>query len=77
MEQKPILPSTIIHITVERLQTACGREIRSLSVFPGMAVKPGGQAESPGRTGLSAGKSCVRKVLDNSNRSGIVVSPML
>lgn len=41
MEQKANITIDNHHITVERLQTACGREIRvSSPCFPGMAVKP-------------------------------------
>ena len=40
MEQKANITIDNHHITVERLQTACGREIRVISVFPGMAAKP-------------------------------------
>ena len=34
MEQKTNITIDNHHITVERLHTACGREIRVLSVFP-------------------------------------------
>ena len=34
MEQKANITIDNHHITVERLQTACGREIRVISVFP-------------------------------------------
>ena len=34
MEQKANITIDNHHITVERMQTACGREIRVLSVFP-------------------------------------------
>ena len=37
MEQKANITIDKEHITVERTQTACGREIRC---FPGMAAKP-------------------------------------
>ncbi len=40
MEQKANITIDNHHITVERMQTACGREIRVISVFPGMAAKP-------------------------------------
>ena len=40
MEQKANITIDNHHITVERLQTACGREIRVISVSPGMAAKP-------------------------------------
>ena len=40
MEQKANITIDDHHITVERMQTACGREIQVISVFPGMAVKP-------------------------------------
>ena len=34
MEQKANITIDNHHITVERMQTACGREIRVISVFP-------------------------------------------
>ena len=34
MEQKANITIDKDHITVERMQTACGREIRVISVFP-------------------------------------------
>lgn len=34
MNQKPMITIDQDHVTVERIQTACGREIRVLSVFP-------------------------------------------
>ena len=34
MEQKANITIDDHHITVERMQTACGREIRVISVFP-------------------------------------------
>lgn len=34
MEQKTNITIDNHHITVEQLQTACGREIRVISVFP-------------------------------------------
>lgn len=34
MKQEPIITINKDHITVERTQAACGREIRVLSVFP-------------------------------------------
>ena len=34
MEQKTNITIDNHHITVERMQTACGREIRVISVFP-------------------------------------------
>ena len=34
MEQKANITINKEHITVERTQTACGREIRVISVFP-------------------------------------------
>ena len=34
MEQKANITIDKKHITVERMQTACGREIRVISVFP-------------------------------------------
>ena len=40
MEQKANITIDKEHITMERTQTACGREIQVISVFPGTAVKP-------------------------------------
>ena len=43
MEQKANITIDNHHITVERTQTACGLEIRVISVFPN-AEKPGASA---------------------------------
>ena len=77
MEQKASITIDKEHITVERLQTACGREIRVISVFPRhgsetVEDKLKALAELDFQQG-----SCARKVLDNSDRSGYCGVAML
>lgn len=77
MEQKANITINKEHITVERTQTACGREIRVISVFSRhgsetVEDKLKALAELDFQQG-----SCVRKVLDNSNRSGYCGVAML
>jgi len=53
MEQKANITIDNHHITVERLQTACGREIRVISVFSRHGSETvEDKPESPGGTGL-------------------------
>ena len=77
MEQKASITIDKEHITVERLQTACGREIRVISVFPRhgsetVEDKLKALAELDFQQG-----SCARKVLDISDRSGYCGVAML
>ena len=77
MEQKANITIDKDHITVERMQTACGREIRVISVFPRhgsetVEDKLKALAELDFQQG-----SCARKVLDISDRSGYCGVAML
>ena len=77
MEQKANITIDNHHITVERMQTACGREIRVISVFPRhgsetVEDKLKALAELDFQQG-----SCARKVLDISDRSGYCGVAML
>ena len=77
MEQKASITIDKEHITVERLQTAFGREIRVISVFPRhgsetVEDKLKALAELDFQQG-----SCARKVLDISDRSGYCGVAML
>ena len=46
MEQKANITIDNHHITVERMQTACGREIRVISVFPRHGSETAAEAPS-------------------------------
>ena len=77
MEQKANITIDKDHITVERMQTACGREIRVISVFSRhgsetVEDKLKALAELDFQQG-----SCARKVLDISDRSGYCGVAML
>ena len=77
MEHKANITIDKDHITVERMRTACGREIRVISVFPRhgsetVEDKLKALAELDFQQG-----SCARKVLDISDRSGYCGVAML
>lgn len=74
MEQKANITIDNHHITVERMQTACGREIRVLSVFPRHGSETVEDKLNPGGTGLSAGKAVCVKCWTFQTVRGIVVS---
>ena len=69
MEQKTNITIDNHHITVERLQTACGREIRVISVFPRHGSETV-EDKLKAQNWTFSRESCVRKVLDISGRSG-------
>ena len=77
MEQKANITIDKEHITVERTQTACGREIRVISVIP----RHGSETVEDKLKALaeldSGRESCARKVLDISDRSGYCGVAML
>ena len=77
MEQKANITIDKEHITVERTQTACGREIRVISVFPRHGSETVEDELKAWRNWISGRESCARKVLDISDRSGYCGVAML
>ena len=59
MEQKANITIDNHHITVERMQTACGREIRVLSVFPKQGTEtPADKLKALAELEFQQGKMC-------------------
>ena len=59
MEQKANITIDKEHITVERTQTACGREIRVVSVFPKQGTEtPADKLKALAELEFQQGKMC-------------------